>query len=225
MSGVVARKPPGGSTLADLLAIPEEERSRYELLDGEVVEREAATGEHGGTQSDLVAFLHARFSRRPGGRWPGGWWFATEVDISFDEVNTLRPDVLGWRRDRHPHRPGGYPVTVLPHWTCEVLSSNKRNDLIKRSASISNIGSPTTGSSILPRERCSSIVGPKKATQKSLRRSVARSCVPSRSMPSTFLSTCSSARTTTSNEGLPYAASELAMGRRARARTSSMVST
>jgi Uma2 family endonuclease len=132
MSGVVARKPPGGSTLADLLAIPEEERSRYELLDGEVVEREAATGEHGGTQSDLVAFLHARFSRRPGGRWPGGWWFATEVDISFDEVNTLRPDVLGWRRDRHPRRPGGYPVTVLPDWTCEVLSSNKRNDLIKK---------------------------------------------------------------------------------------------
>lgn len=132
MSGVVARKPPGGSTLADLLAIPQEERYRYELIDGEIVERQAATGEHGGTQSDLVAFLHARFSRRPGGRWPGGWWFATEVDISFDEVNTLRPDVLGWRRDRHPQRPRGYPVSVLPDWTCEVLSSNKRNDLIKK---------------------------------------------------------------------------------------------
>jgi Uma2 family endonuclease len=125
-----ARKAPRAATLDDLLAIPEEER-RHELVDGTIVEKGAASGEHGAVQFKLSAHM-APFHRRPGGRWPGGWWFATEVDVHFDPANTFRPDVVGWRRDRVLERPRGVPVMVRPDWVCEILSTNKRNDLIKK---------------------------------------------------------------------------------------------
>jgi Uma2 family endonuclease len=118
------------ATLDDLLAIPESER-RCELIEGSIVEKAAATGEHGQAQFNLSTCL-TPFRRRTGGGWPGGWWFATEVDVYFDPANTLRPDVVGWRRDRVPERPRGVPIMVRPDWICEILSSNKRNDLIKK---------------------------------------------------------------------------------------------
>jgi Uma2 family endonuclease len=118
------------ATVDDLLAIPEDER-RHELIDGAIVEKGAASGEHGQAQFNLSTCL-APFRRRPGGRWPGGWWFATEVDVYFDAANTFRPDVVGWRRDRTPEQPRGVPVMVRPDWIAEILSTNKRNDLIKK---------------------------------------------------------------------------------------------
>jgi Uma2 family endonuclease len=118
------------ATLQDLLAIPEEER-RHELIEGAIVEKGAATGEHGGAQRTLSAFIDP-FSRRPGGRWPGGWWFVTEVEIFFDPANTLRPDVTGWRRERVSERPRGTPIPIRPDWVCEILSTNRRNDLVKK---------------------------------------------------------------------------------------------
>jgi Uma2 family endonuclease len=119
------------STLEDLLAIPEEERRKLELVDGVIVERGAASGEHGGAQFKLCARIDP-FDRRPGGRWPGGWWFATEVDVYFDAANTFRPDVAGWRRERAPERPQGIPILLRPDWVCEILSTNRRNDLVKK---------------------------------------------------------------------------------------------
>lgn len=119
------------ATIEDLYAIPEEER-RHELIDGELIEKGAATGEHGGAQADIVVALGGRFGRRPGGRWPGGWWFATEVEILLSRGNVLRPDVIGWRRERANERPTGTPVALLPDWVCEILSTNKRNDLVKK---------------------------------------------------------------------------------------------
>jgi Uma2 family endonuclease len=119
------------ATLADLLAMAEDERKRHELIEGAILERGAATGLHAGVQTLLVESV-SPFNRRPGGRWPGGWWIATEPDIYFDEENTLRPDVAGWRRERVPQRPTEMPVMIRPDWVCEILSSNKRNDLIKK---------------------------------------------------------------------------------------------
>jgi Uma2 family endonuclease len=118
-------------TLADLLALPEEVRRRHELIEGALVERGAASGLHGAVQAMLVEAV-GPFHRRPGGRMPGGWWFATETDVHFDPENILRPDVAGWRRDRVPERPVEMPVMVRPDWVCEILSTNKRNDLIKK---------------------------------------------------------------------------------------------
>jgi Uma2 family endonuclease len=117
-------------TLADLLAIPEPER-RHELIEGVIMEKGASSAEHGGVQRRLSARIDP-FERRPGGRWPGGWWFATEVDVYFDEANTFRPDVAGWRRERMPEQPRGTPVMVRPDWVCEILSTIRRNDLIKK---------------------------------------------------------------------------------------------
>lgn len=118
------------ATLEDLLAIPEHRR-RHELIEGSIVEKEATSGEHGGAQRKLSAYVDP-FERKPGGRFPGGWWFVTEVEVYFDESNTLRPDVAGWRRERLPERPRGTPLRVRPDWVCEILSTNRRNDLLRK---------------------------------------------------------------------------------------------
>jgi Uma2 family endonuclease len=126
-----APKLPPAATLADLLALPADAMKRFELIEGSLVERGAASGAHGRVQFN-VATAMAPFGRRPGGRWPGGWWFGTEVDVYFDAASTLRPDVCGWRRERVPEAPRDVPVTVRPDWVCEILSTNRRNDLIKK---------------------------------------------------------------------------------------------
>lgn len=119
-----------GATVADLLAIPEERR-RHEIIDGTLVEKEAASGRHGAAQGRLFRRL-APYDRRPGGRWPGGWWFATEVEVLFENTEVFRPDIAGWRRERLPELPSEVPITVRPDWICEILSKNRRNDLIKK---------------------------------------------------------------------------------------------
>lgn len=118
------------ATIADLFAIPEEERF-HELIDGEIIEKGAATGAHGRAQAALTGRLHGPFDRRPGGRWPGGWWFAINVDIQFGE-DVCRPDVVAWRRDRVTEPPQGALVTVRPDWACEILSTNRHNDLVRK---------------------------------------------------------------------------------------------
>jgi Uma2 family endonuclease len=125
----VARTPATPATLDDLLAIPDERR-HHEIIDGELVEKGAATGEHGRAQIALGSTLLHRFDRRPGGRWPGGWWFATEVEIFFADTQIYRPDVVGWSRERAASPPAGTPIELLPDWICEILSTNRRNDLL-----------------------------------------------------------------------------------------------
>ena len=99
----VARRQPGPATLDDLLAIPEDVR-RHELIDGEIVDRGAASGKHGATQGRIFRAL-GPFDRRPGGRSPGGWIFATDVEIFFD---------LKKKRVYHEHR--------VPHdWIADPL--------------------------------------------------------------------------------------------------------
>ena len=118
------------ATVDDLLTIPEDER-RHELIGGVIEPKGAASGRHGASQRKLSAHVDP-FDRRPGGPAPGGWWFGTEVDVYFDPANTFRPDVVGWRRDHVPRQPEEVLVTVRPDWVCEILSTNRRNDLIKK---------------------------------------------------------------------------------------------
>ena len=122
--------PPGKATLVDLMALPEQGRG-YESFDGELVEKETSA-EHGVAQSRIGRLL-GPFDRRPGGRQPGGWWFATEVLIDLGPKQVFRPDVVGWRRERMPERPAGIIVTVRPDWICEIISpSNASNDTVKK---------------------------------------------------------------------------------------------
>lgn len=120
----------GSATIEDILAIPEELR-RHELIEGRILEVGAATGEHGTTQADLVTALGRRFGRRSGGRWPGGWWLAINVEIVFGD-DVFRPDVIGWRRDRVAERPAGTLICTRPDWVCEILPTNRRLDLVKK---------------------------------------------------------------------------------------------
>jgi Uma2 family endonuclease len=126
----VVRKNRPRATVADLFEIPEEKRF-HELIDGEIVEKGAATGKHGRAQAVLTGRLTGPFDRRPGGRWPGGWWFAIDVDIQFGE-DVCRPDVVGWRRNRLTEPPLGTLISVRPDWVCEILSTNWRNDLVRK---------------------------------------------------------------------------------------------
>jgi len=115
-------------TVADLLAIPEELR-RHEVLDGVLIEKEAASGRHGIAQVRIARGL-GPYDRRAGGNGPGGWWFATEVEIQLADTQVFRPDVAGWRRERMATLPSIVPITTHPDWVCEVLSQNRRNDLV-----------------------------------------------------------------------------------------------
>lgn len=120
------------ATLEDLLQTPEGERF-HEIIDGELVRKAMPTIRHGGAQAGLTGRLARAYNRRPGGRWPGGWRFATETEIRFEEKDIYRPDVAGWRRERMAELPTEFPVTVRPDWVCEILSpSNERNDVVKK---------------------------------------------------------------------------------------------
>lgn len=128
MTDAARTKP--AATIDDLLAIPEDRR-RHEIVDGVLLEKEAATGKHGGVQVRLSQRL-GPYDRRPGGRGPGGWWFATEVEVQLAPDQVFRPDVAGWRRERLAALPSEVPILVRPDWVCEILSQNRRNDLIRK---------------------------------------------------------------------------------------------
>lgn len=117
-------------TIADWMAQPEERR--VELIDGEFVEKATPTYEHGAAQGATIGELRQRFFGRGGPERPGGWWFATEVDVALDGRG-FRPDIAGWRRDRWPKPPRERPVAARPDWICEVVSaSNRQADTVTK---------------------------------------------------------------------------------------------
>lgn len=119
------------ATLADYLAIPEEERF-HEILDGELVQKAQPTPRHAGAQARLCAAL-GPFNRRSGGppERPGGWWILTEADVLFDG-SPLRPDLSGWRRERLSELPDEPFMRLAPDWICEILSSHRARDTVKK---------------------------------------------------------------------------------------------
>jgi Uma2 family endonuclease len=118
--------PPGSSrraTIAEWLAIPEERRA--ELIGGRIVYQGMPGPVHGRSQLAMGSFVRGPYDRRPGGGdRPGGWWISMEVDLEIAGMG-CRPDVLGWRRDKHealPRPDDRGLVTAVPDWICEVLS-------------------------------------------------------------------------------------------------------
>ena len=118
------------ATIADLLAIPEDERN-HEVINGVLVEKDASSGRHGGAQLRLGALL-APYNRKPGGHAPGGWLFASEVEVLVESTQVFKPDVAGWRRERLAQLPAEVPISVRPDWVCEILSTNRRKDLVEK---------------------------------------------------------------------------------------------
>jgi Uma2 family endonuclease len=129
---MVAVPPIKLATAEDLARLPPDVRA--EIINGEIVEKAAGSGEHSNAQAEVTTRIRGPFHRRMGGGGnPGGWWILTECDIELERHEVYRPDIAGWRRDRAPECPRGFPVKVRPDWVCEVLSpSNASNDLVKK---------------------------------------------------------------------------------------------
>ena len=96
---LAAARAPHRATLEEWLAIPEERRA--ELIDGRLIYQGMPGPVHGRSQGGIIALVRGPYDRRPGGAdRPGGWWISMEVDMELAGMG-CRPDVLGWRRDKH----------------------------------------------------------------------------------------------------------------------------
>jgi Uma2 family endonuclease len=139
MSSPAAKPPP--KTIADWLALPDDHR--FELIDGELVEKAMPAFDHGLAQSNTAGALRGPFHRRPGGpKGPGGWWIVTEVDVLLDG-RIFRPDIAGWRRERVPVPPPERPVGIRPDWICEIVSdSNRTTDAVTKLRRYHQAGAP-----------------------------------------------------------------------------------
>ena len=98
MSSAVLKRPERPATEVDLLALPEQGRG-YELIDGELLEKQAGF-RHGRAQFNLAGLLSPYRRSGGGADRPGGWWFLTEQLVGFSPSQILRPDVVGWLRER-----------------------------------------------------------------------------------------------------------------------------
>ncbi|MFZ5442003.1 MAG: Uma2 family endonuclease [Myxococcota bacterium] len=130
----------GPRTLADWLAQPE--GHRLELVDGNFIEKASPSSEHGVTQTRVGIQIGGPFMRRPGGRLPGGWWIASEVDIVLG-ADLFRPDLIGWRRERVHEVPRTRPTSVRPDWICEIVSeTNAAHDRVVKMRAYHQAGVP-----------------------------------------------------------------------------------
>lgn len=121
----------GPATAADLAALPDGVRA--EIIHGAIVERVGPSAEHSMSQISLGSAVTRRFQRTPGGRWPGGWWFGSEIEVEYETHEVFVHDVAGWRRDRVPQRPTGRPIRIRLDWACEILSpTNQKRDLVDK---------------------------------------------------------------------------------------------
>jgi Uma2 family endonuclease len=126
-------RPSSLATFADIEALGED--AFHEVLGGNLVEKAAPLPEHGLAQSALSRFVGGPFHHDDGSGGPGGWWILTEVEVELAEHEIVRPDVVGWRRERLPAPWGQRPVRVVPDWICEVLSpSDERRDRVHKAS-------------------------------------------------------------------------------------------
>lgn len=117
------------------------DEQRAEVINGELVYEAMTSFDHGDAQSSLAAAVKSRF----GGGGPGGtngWWIATEVTVVYAADQGFRHDVAGWRKSRTPERPKGRRVLTRPDWVCEILSTNKRKDLVLKRRVLHDHGVP-----------------------------------------------------------------------------------
>jgi Uma2 family endonuclease len=106
--------------------------ARLELIRGSIVEKAAPSSEHSSAQGGIGWSVGRKFNRKPGGRWPGGWWFFVELDLHLGQ-EVFRPDICGFRRERIGQKPTGRPVALVPDWVCEILSPwNAKTDRVEK---------------------------------------------------------------------------------------------
>lgn len=118
------------ATLQDLIDAESQGR-RVELIDGELVEKEAAGNEHSAAHDGVVGTLRPHFRGRGGGERPGGWAFRIEASVLAPTGDVVVPDIAGWHRDRAPAT-SDFPIRVAPDWACEVVYSTHLRDTGKK---------------------------------------------------------------------------------------------
>lgn len=118
------------ATIDEWMSLPDDDRS--ELIEGELVYK-LESAEHGFCQSAVAAALFGFNRPLPSDKGPAGWWIGTEIKVIYEgRPNGFRHDVVGWRRNRHPEKPKGRRVVTKPDWVCEIISTNRGNDIIRK---------------------------------------------------------------------------------------------
>jgi hypothetical protein len=81
------------------------------------------TAEHSDARLGLAAALREHFHRPEGSAAaPGGWWILGQVELDLEDDEIVRPDLVGWRRERVPERPQGSRLRARPDWLCHVIA-------------------------------------------------------------------------------------------------------
>lgn len=136
----MATRKPALATAADIAGRPDADR--LEIIHGAIVERVMPSPEHSLGSAKLGA-LTDPFNRRPGPRVPGGWWIHVEVHVEHEPHELCCHDAAGWRRERVPERPTGWPVRIRPDWVCEIASpGHERSDFADKLGILHRAGVP-----------------------------------------------------------------------------------
>lgn len=108
------------ATYQDVIDTPEHRIA--EIIDGELFVRRLHGPCHTIVRSRIGMILGHLFDRDDA---PGGWFVLFRPEIHFPngiDEDVLVPEIAGWRAERlRPIRDDPY-FTVVPDWTCEVLS-------------------------------------------------------------------------------------------------------
>ena len=119
----------GKATAAELLATYGED-SRVEIIHGEMIEKAMGRPDHARQQFAVSSTIGRRFHRKPGGKWPGGWWLGAELHVQYEPHELFCHDLCGYKRDLHPEIPNTWPSAIRPDWVCELLSpGHEKRDL------------------------------------------------------------------------------------------------
>jgi len=101
-------------TITDL---PEGQRGEI-LVAGELHITMGRPGRKHRRAAKMLYTALASFDADAGGT---GWWIELEPEVRFGE-RLFDPDLAGWRVERVPEMPDENPISIVPDWTCEVLS-------------------------------------------------------------------------------------------------------
>lgn len=138
-SSRIPRRP---TALEQFLAIPIADRF-HELIHGQLVTKVSPVLSHQLVEGNVLSLLSPYNRRAQRGR-RGGWLIASEVEISYNTRNILRPDIVGWRRDRLPDDLDlDGTMSLRPDWVCEVVSkTNSRRDTVTKRLLYARFGVP-----------------------------------------------------------------------------------
>lgn len=102
------------------LAVPE--HLHAEIVRGTLHVMPRPAPRHANTSTILAGRLGGPFQLGDGG--PGGWWILFEPELHLVPDEPVVPDLAGWRVERMPDLPDAPYFTLVPDWTCEVLSKS-----------------------------------------------------------------------------------------------------